>query len=79
MSEHEHEHEHENTAGIPDEQLPPDLVAGEDNPLAEGLPDGEGEGLLEEGKPAEEPLDPEVPAHAGDDREKRSGPAEETD
>ena len=37
----EHEHEHENTAGIPDEQLPPDLVAGEDNPLAEGLPDGE--------------------------------------
>ena len=39
-----HEHENENTAGIPDEQLPPDLVAGEDNPLAEGLPDGEGSG-----------------------------------
>ena len=75
----EHEHEHENTAGIPDEQLPPDLVAGEDNPLAEGLPDGEGEGLLEEGKPAEEHVDPEAPAPAGDGREKRSGPAEETD
>ena len=73
------EHEQENSTRITDEQLPPDLVAGEDNPLAEGLPDGEGEGLLEEGKPAEEPLDPEAPAHAGDDREKRSGPAEETD
>lgn len=42
------------TSGIPDEQLPPDLVPGEDNPLAEGLPDGEGAELLEGGKTADE-------------------------
>lgn len=36
------------------EGLPPDLVPGEDNPLAKGLPDGERAGeLLEEGKQAE--------------------------
>jgi hypothetical protein len=29
------------TTGITDEQLPEDLVPGEDNPLAEPLPDGE--------------------------------------
>ena len=62
MSEHESE---KSTA--PDEQLPPYLVPGEDNPLAEGLPDGEGEGLLEEGKVADEM------------EEKASGPAEEQD
>lgn len=65
------EHETESTTGIPDEQLPPDLVPGEDNPLAEGLPDGEGEGLLEEGKLAEEMDDP--------DEEKAGGPAYEHD
>jgi hypothetical protein len=43
--------------GIPDEALPADLVPGQDNPLAEGLPAGEtAEGLLddEEGKSEEE-------------------------
>lgn len=41
--------------GVPDEALPADLVPGPDNPLAEGLPPGEtAEGLLEEGKDAEE-------------------------
>ena len=45
-------------------------MPGEENPLAEGLPDGEGEGLLEEGKDAEE---------MADRREKASGPAEETE
>jgi hypothetical protein len=36
------------------EGLPPDLVPGEDNPLAQGLPDGETvDGMLEEGKQAE--------------------------
>jgi hypothetical protein len=35
--------------GIPDEALPADLVPGDDNPLAEGLPAGETvEGLLDE-------------------------------
>ncbi|GAB3860508.1 hypothetical protein GCM10028801_23450 [Nocardioides maradonensis] len=34
--------------GVPDEALPEDLVAGEDNPLAEGLPPGEtADGLLD--------------------------------
>jgi hypothetical protein len=42
------------TVGISDDKLPEDLVGGEDNPLAEGLPDGERAGdLLEEGKQAE--------------------------
>lgn len=36
--------------GISDDQLPDDLVPGDDNPLAEGLPDGETvEGLLTDG------------------------------
>ena len=44
----------EEEMGIPDEQLPDDLQPGEDNPLAEGLDDGESAGdLLEEGKGAE--------------------------
>ncbi len=35
--------------------LPDDLVPGDDNPLAEPLPDGESAGdLLNEGKPADE-------------------------
>ena len=41
--------------GVDDEQLPDDLVPGDDNPLAEPLEDGESAGdLLEEGKPAAE-------------------------
>jgi hypothetical protein len=45
----------EEETGIPDEQLPDDLVPSEDNPLAEGLEDGESAGdLLEEGKGADE-------------------------
>lgn len=44
----------EEETGIADEQLPDDLVPSEDNPLAEGLDDGESAGdLLEEGKDAE--------------------------
>lgn len=41
--------------GITDDQLPDDLVPGEDNPLAEGLPPGEApdEDLLTSGKGAE--------------------------
>lgn len=46
--------EHEPGTGIDDEQLPDDLVPGEDNPLAEGLEERETAGdLLEEGKGAE--------------------------
>jgi hypothetical protein len=46
--------EEETETGITDEQLPDDLVPSEDNPLAEGLPDGESAGdLLEEGKGSE--------------------------
>lgn len=48
------ENESETTTGISDDQLPPDLVPGEDNPLAEGLPDGEGSEVLEGGKVADE-------------------------
>jgi hypothetical protein len=45
----------EETTGISDEQLPDDLVPSEDNPLAEGLDDGESAGdLLEEGRDPEE-------------------------
>lgn len=44
----------ESGVGISDDQLPEDLVPSEDNPLAEGLPDGETTGdLLNEGKRAE--------------------------
>lgn len=45
-------------SGIDDDQLPDDLVAGDDNPLAEPLPAGESVGeLLEDGKPADESAD----------------------
>lgn len=45
----------EPTTGISDDQLPEDLVPGDDNPLAEGLPPGEDAGdLLHDGKPAAE-------------------------
>ena len=58
MSESAHEQ-----TGVDDEQLPDDLVPGDDNPLAEPLGDGESAGdLLEEGKPAaESPSDDEAP------------------
>ncbi|MEI5674538.1 MULTISPECIES: hypothetical protein [unclassified Nocardioides] len=47
--------EHENEPGVPDEALPEDLVPGDDNPLAEGLDDGETvEGLLDGGKQADQ-------------------------
>ncbi len=46
---------HPDQTGISDDQLPDDLVPGDDNPLAEPLADGESAGdLLEEGKPAAE-------------------------
>jgi hypothetical protein len=44
----------EEEMGISDEQLPDDLQPSEDNPLAEGLEQGETAGdLLDEGKDAE--------------------------
>lgn len=60
--------------GIDDDQLPDDLQPGEDNPLAEGLDDGETVGdLLEDGKPAEQSGDPDDPgdsdAPRGDGRD----------
>ncbi|HWI42977.1 MAG TPA: hypothetical protein VNS81_05120 [Nocardioides sp.] len=43
--------EQDQQTGITDDALPDDLVPSDDNPLAEGLPDGEtAEGLLTEGK-----------------------------
>lgn len=43
------------TTGISDDQLPPDLVPGEDNPLAEGLEPGEADpDVLAGGKLADE-------------------------
>ncbi len=40
--------------GISDDQLPEDLVPGEDNPLAEGLAEGEQvDDLMASGKPVE--------------------------
>ena len=41
-------------SSIGDDQLPADLVASEDNPLAEGLETGEDVHLREEGKRAEQ-------------------------
>jgi len=47
--------ENETVTGISDDQLPDDLVPGEDNPLAEGLEPGESPGdLLGGGRPAEQ-------------------------
>lgn len=41
--------------GVPDEALPADLVPSDDNPLAEGLPDGETvDGLLDESDDAKD-------------------------
>ena len=41
MSESKNESKDDSGVGISDDQLPEDLVPSEDNPLAEGLPDGE--------------------------------------
>lgn len=77
MSEHEDEGKQ---VGIPDEHLPDDLVPGEDNPLAEGLPDGETvEGLLDE---SEDAKDADEAAYApaegsGTDGERADGPPPE--
>ncbi len=57
----------EHPTSIGDEQLPDDLVASEDNPLAEGLPTGEDVHVLEEGKRAEQMPDPEDEHDDGDD------------
>lgn len=58
MSEHE-----QPVVGVPDEDLPQDLVAGEDNPLAEGLdPDADD-------TPSAEDLD----LHGGTDVDERAG------
>lgn len=64
MSENETESPYPTSIG--DEQLPDDLVASEDNPLAEGLPAGEDVHLLEEGKRAEQMPDPEDEHDDGD-------------
>jgi hypothetical protein len=50
--------------GIDDEKLPEDLQPGEDNPLAEGLDDGETvDDLLEGGKRAEQTDDADAPTN----------------
>jgi hypothetical protein len=55
MSERESE---QDETGISDDQLPDDLVPSEDNPLAEGLDDGETvEGMMGGGKDADESED----------------------
>jgi hypothetical protein len=55
MSERESE---QDETGISDDQLPDDLVPSEDNPLAEGLDDGETvEGMMDGGKDADESED----------------------
>ncbi|QCW50605.1 hypothetical protein FE634_09595 [Nocardioides dongxiaopingii] len=60
MSESENESAPE---GISDEQLPADLVPGDDNPLAGGLDDGETvDDLLTGGKTAEQPEETDVDA-----------------
>ncbi|GEP37819.1 hypothetical protein NPS01_14820 [Nocardioides psychrotolerans] len=66
MSESENEPE----IGIGDDQLPEDLQPGEDNPLAEGLDDGETvDDLLTDGKSAEESPDASPDASADDGEE----------
>ena len=64
MSTSSDENESGAAVGIGDDQLPEDLVPGEDNPLAEAPEDGKGvDDLLEDGKPAAE--DPDDPAGDG--------------
>ena len=60
------ESQDENPTDVSDDRLPEDLVPGDDNPLAEPLPDGESAGdLLNEGKPADE-SEVEDPADTSD-------------
>lgn len=56
MSENKDEKTDNSGIGISDDQLPEDLVPSEDNPLAEGLPDGEtvDDDLLSEEKRADD-------------------------
>ena len=62
--------EEEAGTGITDDQLPDDLVPSEDNPLAEGLDDGESAGdLLEEGKDAEDDEGDEADTQDSDEYE----------
>jgi hypothetical protein len=57
-----------NRGDIDDEQLPQDLQPGEDNPLAEGLDEGETvDDLLESGKHAEQDERPEGQDEKQDD------------
>lgn len=64
-----------NASGIDDEQLPEDLRPSEDNPLAEGLPDGETAGdLLADGKTADE--SPDEPESEGADDGEPQGDGE---
>lgn len=61
----------ERPGGVPDEELPEDLVPDEDNPLATGLPAGETvDGLLVEGKRAEQMADTD---EANGDRDESVG------
>lgn len=54
------ENEKSDDLGIDDEQLPDDLVPDDDNPLAEGLEDGETvDDLMDGGKPVERSGDDE--------------------
>jgi len=80
MSESKDETKDASAVGISDDQLPQDLVPSEDNPLAEGLPDGETVGdLLTEGKPgdnAEEKSDDQEP---GDQQAGRASSADSGD
>ena len=65
MSEHGEEGQQ---VGVPDEHLPEDLVPGDDNPLAEGLPDGETvEGLLDESEDAQADEDDDTAGADGAD------------
>ncbi|WP_183099715.1 hypothetical protein [Nocardioides pelophilus] len=65
---------------IPDEQLPEDLVPSEDNPLAEGLPDGETVGdLLHEGKPADGAEETQSDADEPGDHQSDGAASEESD
>lgn len=57
------EHNEEPATTIEDEALPDDLTPGEDNPLAQGLEDGETvDDLMDEGKNVEDSADESDPA-----------------
>lgn len=61
-------HDQEPGTDITDDQLPQDLVPADDNPLAEGLEDGETvDGLLDEGKDADESTKDDPTEQPGDE------------